>query len=833
MKPQTGTTYFISAVIVVGVACLLFAGFNLDLTKVDYKFAILAIFTIAIGSRITVRIPRLKSHLAVSDTFIFLALLQYGGEAAVLLAATEAFFSSWRFCNKKITVLFNACIMAVSATAVLVALEVFSLYPPEIAHINSFNNLALIILITTLVYFVVNSGLTSFHGALKSSEPFWETWKTSYLWTSITYFAGGLSAAVLDYLIHEISFFILFASVPVIWIVFQTYKTYLKNVEISLLQAQQANEYASVLETQSIALRESEERFRSAFNYAPIGIALVSRTGEWLKVNNALRQLLGYDEEEFLSADFQSFIYPEDLGEVLVKFHLLLSGKAPTSQLEYRFLNKNSEIVWVHWSVSTTGNADSDNPNFIFQIQDITDRKKSEEALHYKATHDVLTGLPNRSLFMVRLNEAFGKYKTDSDYRVSVLFIDLDRFKIVNDSLGHQIGDALLIEIAARLKECLRPSDLVARLGGDEFTILVEGNFLDKEVLGIADRINKKFTLPFDLTGHEVYSSASIGILHASEKHANPDDLMRDADIAMYQAKRGGKSRYEVFDPNMHEEVKQVHELSNDLRRAIEKNELQVYYQPIVLLETGKITGFEALARWNHPKYGLIPATKFIHLAEESGLIGILGMNILEKACKQGKLWNENLSAENAVSISVNLSCKQFSNRNLVKHIFDVLDATEFDPKLLKFEITESVFLEHKERAIEMLHQLRNSGIEINIDDFGTGYSNLSCLTQMPISTLKIDRSFIDQLDQNGTNLEIAEIILKLAGVLNMSVIAEGIESEAQLNKLKKMGCQGGQGYFFGRPMEPDEAVKLIKPTYIKAFQPQLNRTVEMISTVQ
>jgi diguanylate cyclase (GGDEF)-like protein/PAS domain S-box-containing protein len=833
MKPQNQTTYFISAVIVVGVACLLFAGFNLDLSKVDYKFVILSIFTIAFGSRITVRIPRLKSHIAVSDTFIFLALVQYGGEAAVLLAATEAFFSAWRFCNKKVTVLFNACIMAVSAASVLIALQVFSLYPPEIAHHNNFNNLASILLIAALVYFVVNSGLTSLHGSLKNFEPFWETWKTSYLWTSITYFAGALIAGVLDYLIHELGFVILIASVPVIWIVFLSYKTYLKNVEISLLQAQQANEYASVLETQSVALRESEERFRSAFNYAPIGIALVSATGEWLKVNNALRKLLGYEESEFLTSDFQSYVYPDDLGDVLVKFHLLLSGKAPTSQLEYRFLNKQCEIVWVHWSVSATGNAGSDNPNFIFQIQDITDRKKAEETLHFKATHDILTGLPNRSLFMVRLNEAFNKYKFDSRYRVSVLFIDLDRFKIVNDSLGHQIGDALLIEIASRLKECLRPSDLVARLGGDEFTILVEGSYSDKEVLGIADRINKKFTLPFDLTGHEVYSSASIGILHASEKHSTPDDLMRDADIAMYQAKRGGKSRYEVFDPNMHEEVKQVHELGNDLRRAIEKNELQVYYQPIVLLETGKITGFEALARWNHPKYGLIPATKFIHLAEESGLIGVLGINILEKACKQGKDWNENLSEEDAVSISVNLSCKQFSNRNLVKHIFDVLDATEFNPKLLKFEITESVFLEYKDRAIEMLHQLRNVGIEINIDDFGTGYSNLSCLTQMPISTLKIDRSFIDQLDQNGTNVEIAEIILKLASVLNMSVIAEGIESEAQLNKLKELGCQSGQGYLFGKPMEPAEAAKYLEPAYTNIYQPQIRQNIEMVLTVQ
>lgn len=833
MNVQTKTKLYMSAVISVGIICLGVAFFNLDLLKINFKFIGLAIFTIAFGSRISVRIPRLKSHVAVSDTFIFLALLQFGGEATVILAATEAFCSSWRFCNKKITVFFNAGVMAVSATSVLITLRFLSLYPPEIAHNLNLNNLALTLLITALVYFVVNSGLTAVYGALKSEEQFWETWKTSYLWTSLTYFAGALSAGFLDFLIHETGFFVLIASVPIILIVFFTYKTYLKNVDISILQAKQANEYASTLETQAAALRESEERFRSAFNYAPIGIALISSTGEWLKVNNALRELLGYEEAEFLATDFQSFVYPIDLGEVLVKFHLLLSGKTPTSQLEHRYLNKLGEIVWVYWSVSATNNSVAGNQTFIFQIQDITDRKLAEETLQYKATHDLLTNLPNRSLFMLRLDTALTKHKADAHHRVCVLFIDLDRFKIVNDSLGHQVGDALLIEIANRLLECLRPDDLVARLGGDEFTILIEGRYNDSEVLQIADRINKKFSIPFDLDGHEVYSSASIGILHASDKHLKPDDLMRDADIAMYQAKRGGKSRYEVFDPGMHEEIKQVHELGNDLRRAIEKNDIQVYYQPIVSLETNKLIGFEALARWEHSKYGLIPANRFIKLAEEGGLIGILGINILKKACIQGQIWNENLSAENSISISVNMSCRQFSNRNLVQHIFNVLKETNFDPHLLKLEITESVFFEYKDRTIQMLHQLCTSGIEISIDDFGTGYSNLSCLTQMPISTLKIDRSFIEQLEEKGANLEIADIIIKLANALNMSVVAEGIENEVQLNKLKKLGCSKGQGYLFGKPMKISDATDYLNSHSANNYLTPIISNAELISTVQ
>ncbi len=832
MELQTRIKSYVSVVIVIGLACLGFALLNWNSREITLNYYILAAFTIAFGSRVSIRIPRLKSHVAVSDTFIFLALLQFGGEAAILLAAVEAFCSSWRFCNKKITVVFNACVMAVSAASVLLALRIFSMYPPELFHKKSFTNIVITLTITALIYFIVNSGLTAMYGAIKGNESVWETWKTSYLWTSLTYFAGAICAGALDLMIHEIGFVVLIASVPVIIFVYLTYRTYLKNVEISVLQAQQANEYAAVLESQSLALRESEERFRSAFNYAPIGIAMVSPTGEWLKVNNALREILGYEEAEFLESDFQSLVYPADLGDVLVKFHLLLSGRTPTSKHEHRYLNKSGEIVWVFWSVSATGNSDAASQNFIFQIQDITDRKLAEDMLHFKATHDVLTNLPNRSLFTVRLNEALSKHKEDSTYRVSVLFIDLDRFKIVNDSLGHHIGDLLLIAISNRLRECLRPSDLVARLGGDEFTILVEGRFSDDEVLRIAERINEKFAIPFDLDGHEIYSSASIGILHSSDSHLTTDDLMRDADIAMYQAKRGGKSRYEVFDPNMHEAVKEVHELGNDLRKAIEKNDIQVYYQPIVSLESQKPVGFEALARWDHPKYGLIPANKFIHLAEESGLIGVLGVNILKQACEQGRIWNESFSAF-PVSMSVNLSCKQFSNRNLVEHISSILAETKFNPHLLKLEITESLFLEHKERAIEMLHQLCKKGIEINIDDFGTGYSNLSCLTQMPISTLKIDRSFIEQLEEEGANLEIAEIILKLAKVLGLSVIAEGIENETQLKKLQKLGCKSGQGYLFGKPMNSIAAGEYLESFSDAVFVPQINQSIEVVSMVQ
>ena len=407
---------------------------------------------------------------------------------------------------------------------------------------------------------------------------------------------------------------------------------------------------------------------------------------------------------------------------------------------------------------------------------------------------------------MTRLEQAINHSHASRNHKVSILFIDLDRFKIVNDSLGHACGDRLLVGIAERLRDCLRPNDLVARLGGDEFTILVEGSYDSAEVVRIAERLQEKFTEPFDLGGHEIYSSASIGILHRSEKHLTPEDMMRDADTAMYQAKRAGKACHEVFSEEMHEDVKETLQLETDLRKAIEREELSVFYQPIYSLRSNKIQGFEALARWHHKTLGLIMPDRFISLAEELGLIDALGEQILRMACQQGQILKKNFPADASFTMSVNLSCKQFAKLDLVETIHRILKDTGFSPHELKLEITESVFFEHREKAVEMLHRLRDLGIEINIDDFGTGYSNLSYLMQLPISTLKIDRSFISPIDNTeGRNLEIVQTILMLADSLGIKVIAEGVETEAQIEQLKKLKCEGAQGYFFSKPMSFDD----------------------------
>jgi len=823
------------AVIGLGLISLIVAFLRLPIEEVDVYILLLSAFTVILGSRVTIQIPRFKSHIAVSDSFIFLTLLLYGGEYAIILSAVEAFVSSWRFCNKKLTVFFNAGAIAVSTSVVVLTLNVLGLYSESQLHGHADNRTNFIVALSTivLVQFFVNTSLATIYDALKNALPIWETWKTKYVWTFFSYFIGAASAGILIQLADTVGIGVIFATFPVIFFLFLTYRMYMKNVEISIQQAEQAEQYAKVMETQSEALRESEERFRSAFNYAPIGIALVSSTGHWLKVNRALCEILGYTEDEFLGVDFQSMIYPDDLGATLVMLHELFTRKIPTCQMEHRYVHKSGRTVWASWSVSATNDSQSENLRLIFQIQDITDKKVAEEKLQHEATHDALTGLPNRPLFMARLTSALERTRTVAGYKVSILFIDLDRFKYVNDSLGHLAGDLLLKGISERLRECMRPSDLVARLGGDEFTILVEGSYDSDEVTRIAERIQMKFSIPFDLNGSEVFSSASIGILHASRSHLTSEDMMRDADTAMYQAKRAGKARHEVFDEKMFKAARETLQLETDLRRAVDRSELTVFYQPIFSLETGLVEGFESLARWNHKELGDISPNKFIPVAEEIGMIDKLCEFVLHTSCREIGSLHELMPHGPKPTLSVNLSCKQFAQTSLVRNIERILEENRFAPHLLKFEITESVFVEHQARAIEMLRQLRESGIDINIDDFGTGYSNLSYLMKLPITTLKIDRSFVSMINERGGNDEIVRAIVSLARTLDLKVVAEGIETQSQLDALKDLGCESGQGFMLARPMSFVDLCAFLKNDSHFAFANHRYDDVPEVSLIQ
>ncbi len=531
------------------------------------------------------------------------------------------------------------------------------------------------------------------------------------------------------------------------------------------------------------------------FDNAAIGMAVVSMDGSWLQVNEALCKLLGYSEQELRANSFQTLTHPDDLRHVQSHIHRVLEGYIESHEQEKRYLHENGDTVWVLWHVSLLKDSETGTKRLVFQVQDISDRKKAEE----KLTQDTLTGLPNRARFYDLLKLRFARKQANR--QCAVLLLDVDRFKLVNDSLGNASADQLLIQIANRVKTCMRQNDVLARVGGDEFAVLLDDVSGEEEASSVATRIQQALAISFNLLGQEVYTTLSIGIALASDYSENVSDILRDAETAMHSAKARGKARYEIFGRDMHGESMSQLKMETDLRRACERDELFVDYQPIVSLQNRTLIGFEALVRWRHPEFGLVPPKDFIPVAEETGQILTIGQRVLESACRQAREWQETYPASPPLFVSVNLSVKQFNQPGLVENIANLLQEFELPPRCLKLEITESVFSDNIEAAVGLLTQLRDLGVQLSIDDFGTGYSSLSYLQRFPIDTLKIDRSFVTQMMENEENLAIVRTIVALAQNLGMDVVAEGVETEDQLMLLKKLECENGQGFLFSTPL--------------------------------
>ncbi|MGD1929829.1 MAG: EAL domain-containing protein [Leptolyngbyaceae cyanobacterium] len=473
-------------------------------------------------------------------------------------------------------------------------------------------------------------------------------------------------------------------------------------------------------------------------------------------------------------------------------------------------VTKNQQEVPVEDSAVLILDANQEVHGAVIVFRDVTERLKAKQQLFHHAYYDALTNLPNRSFFMERVQHVIDLNQRYNNCKYAVLFVDLDRFKIVNDSLGHPLGDQLLITTAQRLQDCLRSTDIVARFGGDEFVILVE-QISDLDIVcRLAQRINRELSTPCRLGNGEFFSSASIGIVQGKSQYAKAEDLIRDADIAMYQAKANGKGCYAIFDEAIHGPVKGRLTLENDLRRAITDHTLTVYYQPIVSLVTQQITGVEALVRWRHPERGFIPPDVFIPIAEETGLIVQLDRWVLCQACHQVKAWQEQSPQSAQLSVSVNLSSHHFSQSGVVHQVKQTLAETKLPVESLRLEITETALIENPRSAAQILSELKQLGTQISIDDFGTGYSSLSYLHKYPIDTLKVDRSFIQNIDRNSNQFEIARTIIILAKALNMAAIAEGIETAEQLAAMKSLDCDYAQGYYFYRPLSGEQVTALL-----------------------
>jgi len=678
---------------------------KLPAAQLGWRFLLLTAITLVVSSRAAVKLPRVNTNVTVSDTFIFLTLLLYGGEAAILLAAAEGIMSGLRISRKLVTIAFNAAVMACSTFATVCA--VYLVFNSSTNVPGTKTTITVLMLGTmALVQYVFNTGIIAIGLACKIDQPVWQTWTKHYMWTSITYFAGALAAGLIYKSFDTVDFYALLVAVPIISIVYFTYRKYLEDIKATSAIAEQS---------------ERERREQAERHVEELNLYIEKQR----RISHALQQ--------------------------------------------------------------------------------------SKERFRQAAFHDALTGLPNRTLLIDHLKLAMERARRRESHLFAVLFLDLDRFKYINDSLGHNIGDQLLIAIARRIETCLRPTDTVARLGGDEFAILLDGLDDTTNAVHVAERIRESLMQPFDLSGHEVYTTTSIGIALSSTHYEQPENLLRDADTAMYRAKENGKARYELFDTVMHARAVALLNLENDLRRAVERQEFQVYYQPIIMLETREIAGFEALIRWNHPARGFVSPAEFIPLAEETGLILEIGQWVLRVACRQIQQWQWLAPHEKPLTMAVNLSGKQFKQPDIIEQIKKTLQETNCDPRTLKLEITESAVMENAEAATQMLTQLRDLGVQISIDDFGTGYSSLSYLHRFPVTTLKIDRSFIDRMGAGDENSEIVRTIMTLAMNLGMDVVAEGVETEEQLRQLIALKCEYGQGYLFSKAVDAKAAQALLQ----------------------
>ncbi len=565
------------------------------------------------------------------------------------------------------------------------------------------------------------------------------------------------------------------------------------------------------------ALRTSEERFRSLVQNASDMIGILDAEAKVVYLSPASQRVLGFPPSDRLGSHGFEHIHPKDLPRVQVMFDELLGKPGKSLRTEYRM--RHAEGSWRVLESSMTNLLH--NPavsGVVVNSRDVSDRKRAEDRLLHDALHDALTALPNRTLFMDRLAHCIDRRTRLASYRCAVLFLDLDRFKMVNDSLGHASGDQLLIQASARLGNCLRPNDTLARLGGDEFAILLDDVKDASNAVRVAKRIQTELEVPFSLDGREVYSSASIGIA-LSGSDGGPEDVLRDADTAMYRAKGQGRAGYAIFDADMHAQVRAQLRLETDLRRAMAGGQFEVFYQPIVALGSGNLAGFEALARWHHPDRGLVLPSEFMPLAEETGLVTTIGRTLMTEACRQVKAWNDRRSPLEPLFIGINLSRRQLQQPDLLDQIAQVLQVTGLSGDRLSIEVTETGVADRPDAVLETLVRLRRLGIRVALDDFGTGTASLSLLHRFPFDRVKIDRWFVQGIGTGGSSEELVEGILALCHGRRLGTVAEGVETGEQRRRLGELGCDFAQGFLFSEPVTRQRAEELLVATPL-SFDP-------------
>ena len=765
---------------------------------------LLGLVLVALAAFFPVQIPRTHHTVLVADAFVFTLLATLGGPVAVLAAGLEAVIGALRS-SKRLSSHFSAPCAAMTAMAVcsgsFAALRLGLVMLGMGSEVASLAALCL----AAPVYVALTTGplmamIASKTGLRLSLRQWFEStsWITAmnlgsaFLAGLVTLNAARFGPAVT-----------LIAAVLVIGVV-QLLRATLRRQE-----SERAAQEAVVAQAQRAAAL-SQQRFTAAFTHAAIGMAVVAPADKVLQVNLALCELLHRAEAELVGKPFSQVLHPGDAALFERQSQAVAAHGASAFTMEMRCATEAGGDLWVAVHCSRYEDPGGEGHCLIYQLHDITSRHLAETRLQHIAFHDGLTDLANRRCFHERLDVAVERTRVDTDYRFAVLFLDLDRFKVVNDSLGHFAGNELLREVAQRLRDCVRPGDLVARLGGDEFAVLLESVDDADDGLRLAHRLLATLGQPLSINGTEVVPGASIGLTLSDLGYRTVEEVLRDADLAMYEAKAGGRGRVALFDVTMHEKVGEKLALEADLRKAIGEGQLSMHFQPLFDLSPYKLSGFEALARWTHPQRGPIGPDVFIALAEESGHIEALTDWVIDHAMGQMAQWQRTLPAARGLTMHVNISGRDLARSDLVEAVRAVLQRHGVAPGGLTLEITETKLMGRLDIALETMGQLRQSGVRFSIDDFGTGYSSLSYLSALPIDSLKIDRSFVIGMMEKAQNVEIVRAVITLGQTLGRKVIAEGIETAEQLALLRRLGAHVGQGYLLSRPLRAEQVQEML-----------------------
>lgn len=794
------TRVFHWAFCLVGISVVVYSAIRIPYTELGIEFMLIAGLALVVGSRVAIDFSKSKSNLSVGDIFVYLIVLLHGVESACIVAAIDAYVTSTRFTKSTVLRTFNAGILAFSIFASYKIAYLFFGSLTELAAKGFSMALFGAMLTMIIAHYCINTSIVAASTSLRTEQPFFETWRNNYIWVFMPFLATGSVALITANAIQTSGYFSLLMILPIIGIIYFSYVAQQQKLTVVHEQTQQ-------IERHLAEMKASEERFRSAFSNAPIGIGIISKQGSWGDANETLFNIFGFTGEDTVSKSIYELLHPEDVAEFHRTIAEVIRGSRKSFQGELRFFDKNRKEIWTQTSISRLN--DDDNSKLICQIQDITARHEAEKKLRYDAFYDSLTELANRGAFMESLNKAIARSSEDEDSKFVVIFVDLDKFKLVNDTSGHTAGDQLLVSVARRLKKCVPEHGTVARFGSDEFLILLDQDIEQANVARLVEEIQRQVSLVYKIDGQEISITASTGVVIFNDSHNSAEDVLRDADMALHIAKSKGRSHSVFFDDEMRTSANNQMRLEKDLELALEREQLFLTYQPIMSLSDDSIAGFEALIRWSHPELGLIPPSEFIPIAEENGTIISIGKFVLDEACRQLSLWRDQFDRE--ISMSINVSAKQLLKRQLLIEVLEALDKHKVEPNQIRLELTESVVVENSEFVISILKQFRAMGVGLSMDDFGTGFSSLSYLHKLPLNYLKIDRSFVSNMTSESESLEIVKTIVLLTQNLNLEVVAEGIETAEQLEALRGLGCQNGQGYFFSKPLEVEDATNFIK----------------------